>query len=73
MGVELCKDKIDSSLLQIEMCKPKCYTCFLWYKVHMVVLYVDFEKLCRTENLFYIKILKQQADYAKTLERFYKY
>ena len=39
----------------------------------MVVLYADFEKLCQTENLFYIKILKQQANYAKELERFYKY
>ena len=49
----------------MEMCKPKCYTCFLWYEAHMVVPYVDFEKLCRTENLFWIKILKQQVDYAK--------
>ena len=49
----------------MEMCKPKCYTCFLWYKAHMVVPYVAFEKLCRTENLFWIKILKQQVDYAK--------
>ena len=46
---------------------------FLWYKAHMVVLYLDFEKLCRTENLFQIKILKQQVSYANKLERFYKY
>ena len=38
----------------------------------MVVVYVDFEKLCRTENLFKIKSLKQQADYAKKLEWFYQ-
>ena len=72
LRVELCKDKIDTSPLQIEMCKPKCYTCFLWHKAHMVVLYVDFEKLCRLENLFWIKILKQQANYTENLERFYK-
>ena len=33
----------------------------------MVVLYVDFEKLCWTEDLFQIKVLKQQVDYAKAL------
>ena len=36
----------------------------------MVVLYADFEKLCQTENLFYIKILKQQASYAKNFNGF---
>ena len=25
---------------------------YLWYKTHMVVQYVGFEKLCRKENLF---------------------
>ena len=29
LRVELCKDKIGSSPLQIEMCKPLCSTCFL--------------------------------------------
>ena len=28
LRVELCKDKIDSSSLQIEICKPICCTCF---------------------------------------------
>ena len=36
----------------------------------MVVLDVDFEKLCWTENLFWIKILKQQVDYTKNLNCF---
>ena len=40
---------------------------FKWYKVHMVVLCVDFEKLCRTDSVFSIKILKQQVDYVKKL------
>ena len=35
----------------------------------MVVSYVGFEKLCRTENLFQIKILKQQTDSLKKPER----
>ena len=65
LQVELCKAKIDSLPLQTEMYKPICYTCFLWYKAHMVVLYANFEKLCLTKNLFYIKILKQQVDYVK--------
>ena len=42
------------------MCKPVCYTCFLWCKAHKIVLHVDFEKLCRTDNFFKIKILKQR-------------
>ena len=33
LRVQLCKDKIGSSPLQTEMCKPKCYTLFLWCKV----------------------------------------
>ena len=45
---EMNRAIIDNSTLQIEICKPKCYACFLWYKAHMVVLYVY---LCQTENL----------------------
>ena len=45
------------------------YICFLWNKAHMVVSYNGFEKLCRTENLFQIKILKQQLDSLKKSER----
>ena len=62
-AVELCwtlQRKLDSSPLQIKMCKPVCYTCFLWCKAHKIVLHVDFEKLCQTENFFKIKILKQR-------------
>ena len=44
--------------------------CFLWYEAHMVALHADFEKLRCTENLVYIKILEQEADYVKKLERF---
>ena len=46
LRVEFCKYKVGSSPLQTEMCKPKYYRCFLWYKTHMVVIYVDFENLC---------------------------
>ena len=52
LRVELCKVKIDSMPSQAEICKPICYTYFLRYKAHMVILYVEFEKLCRAENLF---------------------
>ena len=70
MRIELCKDKIDSSPLQNEIANQHVIRDFCGNTGHIVVLYVDFEKLWRTENLFQIKILKQQVDCVKNLNRF---
>ena len=77
MGVELCKDKIDSSSLQTEIGKPKCYKVlkFLKFSGNMLITRVNLNRFTKIrvtgdrkmhfENdkmIYWIKICKMEEN-----------